>query len=265
MYFEIDGIKTFASTGGNPLSPNQKTIIFIHGAAMDHTVWIQQSRYFSHHGFSVISLDLPGHGRSEGTPFNEIQKLSEWINKVINKLNLYKPIIIGHSLGALIALDLAAELKDKISGLVLLGVSSPMPVHDKLMASALENDDSAFDMINTWGHSVNSKLGKNQIPGLWLMGASIRLMKNSSAGILYSDLTAVKNYCNATSMASKIVCPVLVLIGKEDKMTSPKSSLKLCKEIRLSQSKIIEGSGHMLMTEKPDTIRKEISLFLSNI
>ena len=113
MYFNIDGFKVFASTGGKPLSTDQKTIIFIHGAAMDHTVWIQQSRYFSHHGYSVVSLDLPGHGRSEGSPLNEVSKLSEWINKVVHHLNLFKPIIIGHSLGALIALDYAAKFKEK--------------------------------------------------------------------------------------------------------------------------------------------------------
>ena len=66
MFVNILGEKTFFSTGNGQLKASQKSVIFLHGAGMDHTVFVMPSRYFARHNFNVYSFDLPGHGRSEG-------------------------------------------------------------------------------------------------------------------------------------------------------------------------------------------------------
>ena len=58
--------RLYAYTGGRPFDPARPTVVFIHGAQHDHSVWILQSRYLAHHGYSVLAFDLPGHMRSEG-------------------------------------------------------------------------------------------------------------------------------------------------------------------------------------------------------
>ncbi len=72
MQFQVDGHAVFAATGGQPFDAAQPTIIFIHGAALDRTVWKLQTRYFAWHGNSVLAVDLPGHGRSDGAPLETI-------------------------------------------------------------------------------------------------------------------------------------------------------------------------------------------------
>ncbi len=66
-------IKIFASTGVKTFDPEQPTIIFLHGAGMDPTVWSLQSRYFAHRNYSVLAIDFPGNGRSEGNCLKSVE------------------------------------------------------------------------------------------------------------------------------------------------------------------------------------------------
>ena len=63
--------RLYAYTGGRPFDPAKPTVVFVHGAQHDHSVWILQSRYLAHHGYGVLALDLPGHMRSEGPPLDQ--------------------------------------------------------------------------------------------------------------------------------------------------------------------------------------------------
>ena len=61
MRVSVNGQFAFVYTGNSEHLPNQSAVVFIHGAGLDHTVWVLPSRYFSRHGFNVIAPDLPGH------------------------------------------------------------------------------------------------------------------------------------------------------------------------------------------------------------
>ena len=79
MLLEVDGKRVFAATGGRPFDAKRPAIVFIHGAGLDHVCWQLQSRWFAWHGWSVLAVDLPGHGRSEGAPLPSIAAMSDWI------------------------------------------------------------------------------------------------------------------------------------------------------------------------------------------
>ena len=66
MQLIVDGKDTFVATGGRDFDPSLPTIVFLHGAGFDHSVWMLLARSFAHHGFGVLAPDLPGHGRSAG-------------------------------------------------------------------------------------------------------------------------------------------------------------------------------------------------------
>ena len=68
MDFKVDGRKVFAYTAAHELVASKPTMLFVHGAGLDHSWWGLQSRYFGYHGWNVLACDLPGHGRSEGAP-----------------------------------------------------------------------------------------------------------------------------------------------------------------------------------------------------
>ena len=86
MNFEIDGKQAYAFTGGRTLDPSKPSVMFVHGAAMDHTVWALPTRYFVRHGYNVLSVDLPGHGRSEGPPAATLSDAADFLVKPLNPL-----------------------------------------------------------------------------------------------------------------------------------------------------------------------------------
>ena len=265
MYINLNGEKFFAATGGQSFSLEKPCIVFIHGAAMDHSVWMQQTRYFSYHGYTVLALDLPAHGRSSGQPIDSVSGMAVWTKEIIDSLNLKEILLVGHSLGSLVALEFSSLQQNLVKGLALLGVSVPMPVHEELYQSAAENKHLAFELINGWGYSKKSQVGHNQIPGIWMTGNSMRLMETSSNGVLHSDLTAVKNYSNGLVSASKINCPTLVVIGEKDRMTPPKSSEKLNKNMPNSEVSLLKNCGHMAMIEQPEKLLFQLNKHFSAI
>ena len=68
MYLTVESNKTYIYTANKAFDAGKPTVVFIHGAANDHSVWTLQSRYFAYHGWNALALDLPGHGKSAGKP-----------------------------------------------------------------------------------------------------------------------------------------------------------------------------------------------------
>ena len=66
MQLSVNGTDVFVATGGKPFDPSLPAVVMIHGAGFDHSTWALHSRWFAHHGYSVLAPDLPGHGRSGG-------------------------------------------------------------------------------------------------------------------------------------------------------------------------------------------------------
>ena len=88
MKFKVNGEEIFASTGGRPFDKNKPLIIFVHGSGLTHMTWVLQTRYFAFHGYSVLALDLPGHGNSEGECLKSIEEMAEWVEKIVLKIGI---------------------------------------------------------------------------------------------------------------------------------------------------------------------------------
>ena len=110
----------YAYTGTRPFDANQPTVMFVHGAANDHGVFALQSRYFAWHGRNVLAVDLPGHGRSQGEALPSVEALADWLRDVMDAVGLAQAAVVGHSLGALVALECAARNPDRVRRLATL-------------------------------------------------------------------------------------------------------------------------------------------------
>src|SRR5437868_8841070 len=91
------------------------TIVFIHGAQNDHSVWALQTRYFAHHGFGVLAVDLPGHGRSKGAPLTSVEAMADWLLALLDTAGAGQAMLVGHSMGSLIALEAAHRAPQRVS------------------------------------------------------------------------------------------------------------------------------------------------------
>jgi pimeloyl-ACP methyl ester carboxylesterase len=252
MELTVDGRKVFASTGGRPFDPDPPVVVFVHGAGMDHTAWMLQARYFAHHGRSVLSPDLPGHGRSAGPPLKTIGELADWVLKLIDAAGAPKAALAGHSMGALIALEAAARGPSKIWALALLGVAAKMPVHPDLLKAAAANDHAAVDLVASWGFGRAAHLGGARVPGSWMLGAGLRVLERAPNGALAASLSACNAYAGAVDAAAKVICPTLLLLGDIDRMTPPAAARDVAAKIAGVRTVVLPRCGHMMMIEQPD-------------
>jgi pimeloyl-ACP methyl ester carboxylesterase len=85
VILEVEGKRAFAYTAAHELDPAKPTVVFVHGAGLDHSSFALQSRYFGYHGRNVLAVDLPGHGRSEGPPVSSIEGMADWVSRVLEK------------------------------------------------------------------------------------------------------------------------------------------------------------------------------------
>ena len=255
MNILINNYKVNIRTGGYNLNKEKKpTLLLIHGAGMDGTVWQMQTRYLANKGINVLAIDLPGHGLSEGPSLKSISKMSHWVIELLDLLNINSVIIAGHSMGSLISLETAKNDKNRVKSIILLGSASLMPVHPDLINAAENNLSIAANLITDWSLGKTQHIGNNPSPGSWMIGGSIQLIMNSSKGVLADDLIACNTYKEASNLAKSIEQEVLIISGKEDKMTPVKKAKELSAIFKNCNMIVIHNAGHMMMMEDPTKV-----------
>ena len=253
MKLNVNGKTAYAYTGTREFNPAQRTAVFIHGAANDHSVWALQSRYFAWHGWNVLAVDLPGHGQSDGPLCTSIEALADWVAASLDAAQVKTAVVIGHSMGSLAALELTTRRPDLVSKLALVGSAVPMAVGDILLDAARDDEDKARRMIVDWSFAPNSQLGNNhKVPGTWLPGNSLALMRRMGKGVLHNDLAACKAHVNGLTAAANVRRPAFVLMGERDMMTAPKAALGVIAALQSVRTETIADAGHNMMSEAPD-------------
>jgi pimeloyl-ACP methyl ester carboxylesterase len=260
MIFDVDGRAVFAATGGQPLRTDQPVAVFLHGAGMDHSVWTLPSRYVAHHGVTALALDLPGHGRSAGPAFGSIADMAAWAWRVLDAHGITRANFVGHSMGALIALEAARAQPDRAAGLMLIGFSPKMPVHPDLLDAAKRNDPKAGELIASWGFGPAGQMGGNRTPGLAMLPLGLRLIHRAPAGTLHADLAACDSYRAAES--APVACRVLLLQGTADRMTPAKGAKAFVETLPKHDIRMLAGIGHMVMAEAPNDVTAALRDFI---
>jgi pimeloyl-ACP methyl ester carboxylesterase len=264
MIVNVQGVQAYCYTGGKPFDAAKPTAIFIHGAQNDHSVWALQTRYFAHHGFNVLALDLPGHGRSKGAAMDSVEKIAAWVLDVMDAVGVDKAMLVGHSMGSLIALEASHLAPQRVSRLAMLGTTYPMKVSDALLATAKNDEQAAIDMVNIFSHSSIAHKPSCPGPGFYVMGGARRLMQRMSQinpeQLFYTDFFACNAYANGQVAAEAVRCPVLFIFGSKDMMTPARSTKTLTGAI--AHGKVVQvDAGHSLMAEQPDAVLDALIAF----
>jgi len=262
MLVSVAGSDVYAYTGSRPLQRTLPSVVFVHGAGNEHSVWALQSRYFAHHGRNVLAVDLPGHGKSGGAALPSVEALADWILALLDAAGVDRAQLVGHSLGSLAALECAARYPERVGKLALIGPAAPMPVSEALLDAAQRNDHIACELITGWSYSPGKQLGGNQVPGMWLTGNALRLLERTKPGVLHADLAACDRYGAGQDSAARIRCPTLVILGARDIMAPPKNAQGLIAALADAKVVTVPECGHALMAEQPDTVLDALRAFL---
>lgn len=270
MYLNVNGQRAYAYTGGKPFDPALPCAVFVHGAQNDHSVWGLQTRWFAHHGFSVLAVDLPGHNRSEGPPLATVEQMADWVLALLRAAGVKAPaLVFGHSMGSLIALECAARHAGAVRAIGMLATAYPMKVSDALLDAAQNREHEAIAMVNAWSHSSLANKPSSPGPGFWMHGVSQRLMervgrRNPQAQVFHTDFAACNAYTNGERAAAGLQCPALVVVGGKDMMTPARSARALA--ATMPRASVVElPCGHNIMGEKPDEVLDALAGFARRV
>jgi pimeloyl-ACP methyl ester carboxylesterase len=254
MRLNINSNKVFIATGNREIDPARASVLFLHGTGQDHSIWVLPSRYFARHGRNVLAVDLPGHGRSGGKPLKTVDAMADWAVEVLEAAGVETAAIVGHSLGSLVAIAMAARHPRRVRSIALVGTAVPMPVTDFLLEQARDDRREAIEMLNYWGYSKSAQLGGNATPGNWMLGAGLRLMEKAGPGVIHADLNACNEYVEGLEDAATVACPALLILGERDLLTPLRSAAAVAAALPSAEKVILKGSGHALLAERPDPV-----------
>lgn len=267
MELTVNGAKTYCYTGGRPFDPAKPVVVFLHGVLNDHSVWILQTRYFAHHGWSVLAPDLPGHCRSAGEPPSSVEEAAGFVQALLDAAGVKQAALVGHSFGSLVAMEAAARTPGRVRQLVMVGTAYPMKVSPLLLDTSRDDPQKAIEIDNVFSHSTLAPPPSALGPGTWLPGASRALKRrvlasNPRVNLFHRGFKACDDYRGGEEAMAQVACPVLFVLGKSDSMTLPKMAKGLQDRARDARTVTVDG-GHQMMTEAPDEVLAALKGFLA--
>ncbi len=231
-------------------------VILIHGAGGTHLSWPPQIRRLADE--KIYALDLPGHGKSEGTGRQSIDEYADDVIAFMKELKIRAAVIVGISMGSGIALTLALKYPKQVLGLGLLGSGSKLRVDPTLLETAgnLNAFESTVDMVNK--NCFFSETSQN------LVELSKRTMLEIRPPVLLGDLLACNEF-DVSGQLETINVPTLIICGAEDRMMPLKFSESLRDGIANSQLHVLEHAAHMVMLEQPNAVADLLKQFIDKI
>lgn len=254
LFYEIKGI-------GEPL-------LLISGFLCDHTYWSLIMPYFTSQ-YQIIRIDNRGVGRSStpDSPYS-LQQLAHDAAALLNHLNIHQVHVAGHSMGGQVAQELALLYPQKVKSLILL--------------SSLARGDERFNhIINTWGElpqHIDTKLYQQLIlpwifsENFYSIPEMIEQLIEWAVNYPFSPpIHSIYHHSRAIiggdtiNRLQNILCPTLVLVGKQDILTPVKFSQQLAAGIPKAKLSVIDGGGHGFIIESPKIVATEMLNFLAQL
>ena len=218
-------------------------IVLVHGAGGSHLDWPGELRRLPE--ANLISVDLPGHGKSPGPGRNRVADYAADIVALLDALGWPKAIITGHSMGGAIAQTMALDHADKVAGIILVGTGAKLGVHPDILEKVVPDPESVAALLKDW-------MWGNGVPDSMRDLGYERLMETAPE-VTHGDYFACSNF-DIRSRIAEITAPTLVIGGTMDQMTPHKFAIYLQEQIANAQLVTVEGGGHMMALEQPDLV-----------
>ena len=233
--------------------PESPSVLFIHGAGGNALLWGRVLNRLP--SADCIALDLPGHGRSSGPACSSIQAHSAAVLGLATALGLHDLVVVGHSMGGAVALQVALSEPSRVRALVLLSTSARLFVAPALLEQLAADPAQAREWI------VEAGYGPETPAQTRLVGA--RQLAQVPPEVLHGDFMACSNVDYRNRLV-EVRCPALVLCGSEDRLTPPRYVRALQEGLPAARFELIPRTGHMLPLECPEAVAEAIARFLDS-
>ncbi len=227
------------------------TLVFLHGSGGTSQIWQGQMEVLGN-DWNCIAIDLPGHGRSSSTVCKSTTEATALVKAFLDRQSFLPPIyLVGHSLGAAIAMEYAYNYAEDLNGIIIIGGGAKLKVLPQILAGLSRNELDRNLVYMSFSSKTDPQLIASQTE---------IFMKNSPA-VLYADFNACNGF-DLTGALSGITLPALVIVGREDVLTPVRYAEYLKNHLAHGQLVIVESAGHFVMLEQPRLVNAAIKEFL---
>lgn len=239
------------------------SLVLIHGAGCSRLDWpTAWSRGQSEpslgnqlNAYPIYVPDLPGHGESAGSGFDTVDAYAKDLSSFIDALELKRVLLVGHSMGAAIALTLAVDHHPRIAGIAMIGGSSRLVVSDTILDGLQTNFGPTIDGIvkYSWFKTTDASLKE----------MNRQRLIDAGKEVVYNDFLACSRF-DLSQRLNEVDVPTLVIASNDDRMVPIDASRKMADAIKDARFVGLENCGHYQHMEQTRRVADELSVFLAS-
>ena len=226
------------------IDKEKKSVLFIAGAGMDHRL-VRSLKLPDSEFNKPLIIDLPGHGESKGSSSNTIESYSKFLIECLESYDLNELSLCGHSMGGLIALEMAMQKNFSVQSIILVNSIYPTRVAEPLLAKAKASNGGAADFIIKYG------LYKR------LLGIKNAFSEEDDL-VMLDDLEACNSYQLDLNIIKDLEIPISIILGSKDKLVDLKAVESFANTVPC-KTHTVEEAGHFLFFEQPNELSKLIA------
>ncbi|SFE99053.1 alpha/beta fold hydrolase [Alteribacillus iranensis] len=240
-------------------------LILLHGMGNNARSWVHQFEELKKH-YTVIAWDAPGYGNSSDPDYllKDFSDFSAYLNGMVEKLQLNNIYLLGHSMGAAIAVDFATRYPEKVERLILAATTRG--------AAALTPDDNLkkhqgrCELVDT---TSPEEIARTRVPALLSPHASESVRKYAEDIMAeirpmgYKSVSHGLYNLNQMDAYPEISMPTLIICGKDDRVTPVSESEIIHQLIKNSRLQLLNDAGHLCYLEQPTIFNELVKQFLN--
>jgi pimeloyl-ACP methyl ester carboxylesterase len=243
---------------------NGPAVVFVHGFGEDSKVWAFQKEVLQQH-FQILIPDLPGSGQSQAIEDMSMEGLADAVYFILQQEGITQCVVIGHSMGGYITLAFAEKYASLLKGFGLFHSSAFADDDEKIATRkkgiAFIREHGAFNFLKTATPNLYSPATKQVTPAL--IEEQVQAARHFSADALVAYYEAMIQRPDRTAVLKNAQVPVLFIFGKWDTAVPFKTGLAQCYLPQLAYIHVLDHSGHMGMTEEPETSAGILNYYVS--
>jgi pimeloyl-ACP methyl ester carboxylesterase len=253
MHLNIEGVQIHVAEPQGRGTEKDPALLFVHGAGGDASIWDEQARYFEGRRL-LFRLELPGHGQSGLSGEEHIINYTKWVRLAAGELFSSRPfVLVGHSMGGAVVLELATKPPVELKGIVLVGTGAKLGVTRAIFQMLTENPEAFFQAIAEFAFSAHAPQE--------LRERFVQATRQCPPPVILKDFRACDRF-DIRDRLGDIRLHTLIITGQDDQLAPVRYAKYLHENIVDSHLVLIPHAGHMVMAEQPALLNEALETFL---
>jgi pimeloyl-ACP methyl ester carboxylesterase len=257
-------LPVYAAAGAN--AERRRTVLFLHGIGGNRDSFAGELPRLAPR-WRALAWDMPGYGASPAIEPLTFEALAQSVVNLLDAEKAERAVLVGHSLGGMIAQETAARFPGRVAGLVLFATTPAFGGKDE----TFKNEFLAHRLAPLERGKSMAEIAEDLVAGLFAPNppAAARRRAIASMGAIApaayrAALRCIVTFNRADDLA-RIACPTLVLAAEHDRLAPPKTMERMAARIPGAAYACIAGAGHLANFERPDEFNRILDAFLATL